>query len=165
MKDCCAEAEATRKKVSAQNGDRPPCPACGFEGQKVGLKTIRSLLRSEVAAVLTEGDIGAGGDFYLCRTPACDVAYYADGQERVIPKRLLKVPIWFKEQGDDVPICYCSNLSRARILEAVREGYTTIADIRAHTGATRTGECAGKNPTGKCCHQTFQALIDAALGR
>lgn len=157
MSDCCGEQDATARTDAGPQTDTDICPRCGKKGRKVGVSTARSLLGANHSSRLVDGQ------YYLCLTPSCDVAYYNNDAGQALQKQLLSSPVWFKEPGDDVPICYCSSLSRKRILEAVEAGYLTIAEIRAHTGATRTGECAKTNPTGKCCHKVFQQVIDSAL--
>jgi len=43
--------------------------------------------------------------------------------KEVAPKSVTcLVPFWFKDPGLDVPICYCSNLTRRDIVQAVKNG-------------------------------------------
>lgn len=46
-----------------------------------------------------------------------------------------------KESPDGVPVCYCKNLYRAEIEAAIREGASTVAQLRERTGAT--SKCYG----------------------
>lgn len=121
----------------------PLCPKCGQKGQKVNIKTVRSLIREEERLPETEMD------YYICRTPSCEVAYYSKSGY-YIGKNGLTVPIWFKEQSP-VPICYCKGVTDTEILEhvAIRQCCSNIEDIQAHTGANTGKDCLTKNPTGK----------------
>lgn len=77
----------------------------------------------------------------------------------------VKVPIWFKDERGDVPVCYCANLTRDEIRRAVALGCTSIGEIRAVTGKTQTGQCRRKSPSGTCCHQAVQQVIQEALAQ
>ncbi|MGJ6980482.1 FAD-dependent oxidoreductase [Aestuariimicrobium soli] len=48
------------------------------------------------------------------------------------------------EMGDDDTVCQCNTVSKGRILQAVREGCTTAAEVSRQTRAsTGCGDCAG----------------------
>ena len=68
-----------------------------------------------------------------------------------------------KNNGDGDLICYCSELTRGEIKNAVKKGYQTIADVRKYTGKNLTGQCAEKNPSGKCCGSEFLMEIKKAI--
>ena len=121
----------------------PVCPICDRSGQKVNIKTVRSLIREEKCSHKSETD------YYICLTPSCEVAYYSETGDYLV-KSDLTVPIWFKEQSP-VPICYCENVTDAEILDHVakRQCCSNIEDIQAHTGANTGKDCLTKNPTGK----------------
>ncbi len=145
-----------------------PCPRCGRAGRKVSNKTVQSLVKEEKA-------VEAGGDikYNICTTPDCRVVYYALDQEGMATgflfyKKDLRVGVWFKEADspeirDKTPICYCSNLTRGEIAQAVRAGCGTIEEVRRFTGATTEGQCLTKNPMGKCCHKVFAETIEELL--
>lgn len=121
----------------------PPCPICKKSGQKVNIKTVRSLIKSDLKDTILEKQ------YYLCMSPDCPVAYYAEVGNHFDKDDLL-VPIWFKEQSP-VPICYCKNVTDADIQEHItdRRCCTNLEDIQKHTGANTGKECLTKNPTGK----------------
>lgn len=62
-----------------------------------------------------------------------------------------------------VVICYCSELTRGEIQAAVKNGCRTIADVRKYTSKNITGQCAEKNPSGKCCGSEFLSEIKKAV--
>ena len=43
-------------------------------------------------------------------------------------------------------VCYCSNVTRAQIVEALDQGAKTLADIRRMTGACTQGNCKVLSP-------------------
>lgn len=103
-------------------------------------------------------------DYYLCPTPTCEVVYFAPATGQVFAKGDLRVRVWFKETEEPLPICYCSNLTKQQIVQAVRTGHKTIDAVRQATGALITGRCLTENPTGRCCHKVFQQTIDETAG-
>ena len=68
-----------------------------------------------------------------------------------------------KNDGDDALICYCSDITRGEIKNAVKSGCRTIADVRKHTNKNITGQCREKNPSGKCCENVFWNEIKKAI--
>ena len=121
----------------------PLCPICRQSGQKVNIKSVRSLLKQEKADHLPEAA------YFICLTPDCAVSYYAEAGD-YFNKADLTVPIWFKE-ASPVPICYCQGVTDLEILDHVvkRQCCSTIEDIQLHTGASAGKECLTKNPSGK----------------
>ena len=94
--------------------------------------------------------------YQICINSDCEVVYFNNPESIIYSTSDLQVKVWFKDLDDDsVPVCYCSNLTRAEIKEAVINGYTTPTEIRKYTGKTITGNCLIENPAGKCCHQAF----------
>lgn len=45
--------------------------------------------------------------------------------------------------------CYCSNVTKGQIIEALENGAKTFADVKRVTGACTIGRCKEFNPTGK----------------
>lgn len=91
-----------------------------------------------------------GEQFFLCRTPECEVGYYSE-DGKVIRQEQLKNKIWFKENvTPPIPICYCANVTEEEILHHVAEIQccSTLDDIKRHTGANTGCECLTKNPAG-----------------
>ncbi|MGO9313098.1 MAG: bacterioferritin-associated ferredoxin [Syntrophobacteraceae bacterium] len=43
-------------------------------------------------------------------------------------------------------VCYCSQVTKARVLEAVRAGAVSLDDIKAMTGACTVGRCEELSP-------------------
>ncbi|WP_201354213.1 (2Fe-2S)-binding protein [Hydrogenimonas urashimensis] len=61
---------------------------------------------------------------------------------------------------DDDLICYCIEVDKKSIVEAIRNGATDLKAIKEKTGACSGHECAEKNPNGRCCSKEIRQLID-----
>lgn len=57
-------------------------------------------------------------------------------------------------------ICYCSNVSREKILEAMANGAKSLQDIRDMTGACTLGKCKELSPTKKCCSTNIIKILN-----
>lgn len=120
----------------------PSCPVCDGIGQKVRQVTVEHQVKPGV-------EVGEE-QFFLCRTPDCEVAYYSeDGNKTFLQEQLIN-KIWFKNVPPPVPICYCANVTEEEILHhvAVAQCCSTLDDIKRHTGANTGCECLTKNPAG-----------------
>jgi NAD(P)H-nitrite reductase large subunit len=43
-------------------------------------------------------------------------------------------------------VCYCSNVTKGRIISAIREGARNLEDIKIATGACTAGKCKELSP-------------------
>lgn len=57
-------------------------------------------------------------------------------------------------------ICYCSNVNREKILEAIANGAKSLQDIRNMTGACTLGKCKELSPTKKCCSSNIIKILN-----
>lgn len=57
-------------------------------------------------------------------------------------------------------ICYCSNVSREKILGAMANGAKSLQDIREMTGACTLGKCKELSPTKKCCSSNIIKILN-----
>ena len=89
------------------------CPICENLGQKVQKITVEHQVKDNITLY--------GEQFFLCRTPECEVGYYTE-DGKVIRQEQLKNKIWFKENvTSPIPICYCANVTEEEILHHVAE--------------------------------------------
>lgn len=139
------------------------CPQDGTLGCPVALITLKSLLK---AAALMQLD--PQQTYRFCPSSNCSVVYFsADGKTFTIAD--LKVPVFQKDPGAEVPVCYCFGWTRQRIQhELVSAGQTTaIESITAHIKAKRCG-CEVNNPQGNCClgnvRQTAKQAMETLRG-
>jgi len=119
-----------------------PCPICGNLGQKVKKITVEYQVKNNITP--------HGEQFFLCRTPKCEVGYYTE-DGKVISQEQLINKIWFKENIPfPIPICYCANVTEKEILYHIAKAQccSTLDDIKRHTGANTGCECITKNPAG-----------------
>ncbi|MHB1405242.1 MAG: (2Fe-2S)-binding protein [Desulfitobacteriaceae bacterium] len=133
-------------ELSMQAKAAPVCPLCKRVGQKVRKVTVEHQVHPDV-------DISTnfkGEPFFLCRTPECEVAYYAEDSKGIIRQDQLVNKIWFKEVSPPISICYCAKVTEEEILQhvAVVQCCSTLEDIKRHTGANTGCECLTKNPAG-----------------
>ncbi|MFS8909057.1 putative iron-sulfur cluster-binding metallochaperone [Synechococcus sp. OH2] len=131
------------------------CPRSGEQGIPVQLITLKSLLCPRALAQLD-----ADSSYAFCRDPICPVVYFSkQGQSFGVDD--LKVPVFQKESGEDVPVCYCFAWTRRRIRQEL-QGSTTpqaiLAEIAAHIKARRCG-CQVNNPQGFCCLENVRQVI------
>ena len=63
----------------------------------------------------------------------------------------------------DRTVCFCGNVTKEQIVEAIAGGAETLEEIAMATGACRGKQKKKKNPSGRCCCEDIQALIDAYL--
>lgn len=144
--DCCNQKQTLNKAYV--------CPQCNFEGEKVNLKTVKSLMS-------IQKDLQNNVNYYLCFNKECDVAYYNDVDE-IILKSEIKVPIWFKNGADPKYICYCSKVTEEEIVDAiVNKNCKTVKDVVKNTNAMKTSNCVVNSPTGKCCSRQINDLIQS----
>ena len=65
---------------------------------------------------------------------------------------------------DDDLICFCIEVDKKTVLQAIRNGATTLEMIKKTTHACTGNECKAKNPTGKCCSPQIKKLIEIYKG-
>ena len=57
-------------------------------------------------------------------------------------------------------VCYCSNVSKGKILEAIANGAKSLQDIRDMTGACTLGKCKELSPIKKCCSSNIIKILN-----
>lgn len=121
------------------------CPVSGTPGRTTPLITLKALLTPRSLATLAPGE-----PYRFCPDPTCEVVYYSPTRTYRIAD--VQVPVYQKDAGDDVPVCYCFGWTRGALLHArqMEEGQSVVGEIRAHVRAGRCG-CEVNNPQGACC--------------
>ena len=128
------------------------CPDCGQPGVGVKEKAVRFNIvnpKRKIKDLKTKWNV--------CINPGCECSYFSGKDFFRISN--LKKPLFFKDNSDDVPICYCSDLTRGEIKDAVSNGCKTIKEVQKFTKKNMTGHCETKNPLGKCCRNVFLRTI------
>jgi len=136
--DCCAP-------TNREGTIKTSCPHCGQNGRRVPLVTLKSLLKPAALATL-EPD----RDYAFCPNPSCVTVYFALDGSLTFAAGDLKVPVFQKDSGLDVPVCYCFDWTREHIVQALRQGKDSLQEIKTHVQAGRCG-CEVNNPQGACC--------------
>jgi bacterioferritin-associated ferredoxin len=68
------------------------------------------------------------------------------------------------EPKKPILICYCNKITDQEIIKTVQEEkLTTINEVKKHLRKNLISNCAELNPTGECCHKTFNETIRKAL--
>lgn len=148
MDDCC-------QKPSSHETDRI-CPGCGQMGKRVQLITLKALLKPSALEI-----IRAEGLYAFCPNALCDVVYFSTSH--IFEKRMLKVPVFQKDDGLAVPVCYCFGWTRQRLIETDLKSRRPLDEIRQHVQANRCG-CEVNNPQGTCCLGNVSAFIRSLGG-
>ncbi|WP_412679672.1 putative iron-sulfur cluster-binding metallochaperone [Brevibacillus choshinensis] len=117
------------------------CPLCRQSGKGVKLITLKSLLKPSSLAKLQPKL-----NYSFCSTSHCDVVYYSE--LNTFRMQDLKVPVFQKDDGSEVPVCYCFGLSRASLISEAKAN--AIDFIREQVRENRCG-CEVNNPQGACC--------------
>lgn len=159
MNACCPEPVEVIAADQHQSGDdcrlvtktmpapsRGACPVSGTLSRKVRHRTLEHLLNPPQRGAIREAQ------YYFCTEPMCDVVYFSNEETPAFSIADLAVRVFAKDCGDEVPVCYCFDWTRARIMREIKKnGYSTAAleivqEIKA-------GHCACdvKNPKGECC--------------
>ena len=150
--DCCSVSEMNERGALV-------CPGCGEKGKPVSLATVGAVAKTEVEAVKLSAQ-----EYKLCRNRGCPVVYYAEKVQ--LEKKDLRVPVNFKEQDYEGPVCYCFNHTVMSIrAEILAKGHSTAQGMI--TREVKDGRCACevKNPAGTCCLGDVTRSVQAVMAQ
>jgi hypothetical protein len=119
------------------------CPVCQQIGKSVQIITIKALLRPQALET-----IEPESNYAFCPNSFCEVVYFNGVQS--YGRDCLKVSVYQKDDALDVPVCYCFEWTRKRLIQAIRSRQNPVEFIREHVQANRCG-CEVNNPQGSCC--------------
>lgn len=128
------------------------CPVCGQPGIGVKEKAVRYNVVHSKKRITEKGE-----KWNICANTICNCSYFSN-RHSFKTSDLVK-PLFFKDRSDNVPICYCSDLTRGEIKEAVKNGCKKISEVQKYTRKNITGYCETRNPLGKCCRNVFLSTI------
>lgn len=60
-------------------------------------------------------------------------------------------------------VCYCSNVTKGEIIEAMKKGAKTFDEVSEMTGACTKGECETLSPRGTCCSPIILQVMEEYL--
>lgn len=134
------------------------CPKCGMPAVAVNVEAVSfNIIQSSKLLVDVKNK------WSVCVSPDCECSYFS--KNLIFTTSDLVVPFFFKDDSDNAPICYCSNLTRGEIKNAVKNGCKSIDDVQNYTEKNITGLCKERNPLGKCCRDLFLKTISDSLNR
>lgn len=136
--DCCAPSNNTE-------AIKTECPSCGEKGKNVQLITLKSLLKSSAIEIIEPEN-----SYVFCSNPACSIVYFSGNYSQTFVENDIKVQVYQKNQSTDVPVCYCFDWTRERLLQSVGSDPKPAEQIKSHVQAGRCG-CEVNNPQGACC--------------
>lgn len=130
-----------------------PCPVCGDAGRKVSAVTLNGHLPGPLRAAF-------GDEATFCLNPTCGVVY-CNPAGMIARKEQTVLPVTIKDEGDDVPVCYCFGFTRSDL----REGQTAIPDLIRKGIDEGRCDCERMNPQGACCLGNVARAIRNIQGR
>ena len=144
------EVDSCGCDVVAKNIEAPikaECPVSGTLSKKVLHETLDNLIVQDKRHLISEEV-----QYYYCSESDCPVIYFSNEEAPVIEKSDLSVKVFFKDNGEDVNVCYCFNWTRKRITDQIEStgSSTAFDEITDEVKAGRC-ECEKKNPKGDCC--------------
>jgi len=143
----------TDKDIIENIVDIPTCQTCNISGQLVPNTVFNSILVTE-----SKSKIDLEKKNYICLNPECNTAYYND--ELTISKSELKRELWFKKGTERKIICYCNNIDKSMMKDAiVNHNLSTWEEITSHYRKKVIEKCDILNPTGFCCRNTFDKVV------
>ncbi|GAA3409718.1 (2Fe-2S)-binding protein [Paenibacillus hodogayensis] len=144
--DCCAPSNSTEAV-------KTECPTCGEKGKNVQLITLKSLLKASALEIIEPDNT-----YVFCSNPSCSIVYFSGNHSQSFVENDIKVPVYQKNQRADVPVCYCFDWTRERLLQAINTDLKPADHIKAHVQAGRCG-CEVNNPQGACCLGNVNAFV------
>ncbi len=153
--DCCDSSGSCSTETTSETLS---CPKCTTTGKKVGLRTVRTLVRTDAEDLVRQDS-----SYAICHNGECRVVYFEAGGS-TLTEAALTTRVGFKQGSAPHPICYCFGLTEESIADEVhRTGASgASAMIAAEVKAGRC-ECETKNPTGKCCLGDIRRVEKAAI--
>lgn len=149
---CCLVEEKTPAPA------RAACPVSGTLSRKVQRRTLEHLLKPEKIDSIQKVQ------YYYCKEPACDVIYFSNEEVPFFTTDDVAVKVFVKDQGAEVPVCYCFDWTRARIKQQISEtGKSTAALEIAQEIKAGNCSCDVKNPKGECCLGDVNAFVKETM--
>lgn len=149
---CCLVTEKTPAPA------RAACPVSGTLSRKIQRRTLEHLLKPEKIGSLRPVQ------YYYCKEPTCNVVYFSNENVPFFTTDEVAVKVFVKDQGHDVPVCYCFNWTRARLWQQIKEtGQSTASVEIAREIKAGTCACDIKNPKGECCLGDVNMFVKEAM--
>ncbi len=142
--------------VAMQTAVADTCPVCLSKGRRVGLFTVRSLVKAKLEATVGEET------YRFCQSPACDVVYFSEAPPyRRFLRCDLRVAVGQKTTELPIQVCYCFDWTTEDLEREFRlTGTMTI--LRRIKKKVQQGfcHCETMNPQGTCCLGNVQRAVN-----
>ena len=69
----------------------------------------------------------------------------------------------WKNAPPEQTVCFCNEVRKKDIARAVADGARTLEEVIEATRAGLGGDCAARNPSGRCCRGDILMLLKACL--
>lgn len=134
------------------------CPSCGGVGWRVLKSNVGNHVDAKYWSLLDN-------NFWFCPNRDCDVVYYNNSRGLYFLKGEVNVPVFHKETHPSRPVCYCLNVTEAMIREEiyVKGCCDSLEEIVAYTKAGTGRWCPITNPSGKCCRDYLEPLVEGLI--
>lgn len=116
MSNCCSSNNQKQRRAAVA-----ACPTCGIKGKALPTLTVKHL-------VVNHTHVATDESYAFCRTPRCEVVYFAPGC--VFGKADLKVRVGLKEQADSATLCYYLGYTRDDIRGETQQRSSTDIPTR-----------------------------------
>lgn len=132
------------------------CPKCRDISVLVPVQTVKRLVENFNTECET-CDIG----HYFCLNEDCEVVYFSSEYQYITSD--VTVPVYQKDQGEDVPVCYCHNLTRRKIQDMIASGIDPVEHLDERM---KNDGCSCKinNPQGSCCRNNVILYTQSIKG-
>ena len=134
------------------------CPICKQPMENVPNTVLRSNVIPEVYKKLdTEAE------YQMCINPTCEGAY-ASGGKTVVKATEVKRELYFKDSSTRKIICYCNNVDRAQVTDAVKNhSLKSWEDVMGHYRSKVQEKCEFLHPLGTCCREEFSQFVEEMM--
>lgn len=61
---------------------------------------------------------------------------------------------------DNETVCYCCNVDKQTIVNAIRNGAASERELVSRTGAGKGVDCKKLHPDKRCCHPDLRRLLE-----
>ena len=136
--DCCPSSEKAPQKLA--------CPACGNAGDTVHTATLLHQLVRPWQHTIDDQQ------YYFCRHPGCEVAYFGSRGARFNIDTLRRLP-GHKSTNNDRMLCYCFDIRFNDISDSAAE--KQCRDFVSEKTRSKLCRCETHNPSGRCCLRDF----------
>jgi len=66
----------------------------------------------------------------------------------------------WKNESNERLVCFCSQVNKKTVVEAILNGASEVKMIQKETKAGVGKRCHELNPSGRCCHSDLKALLN-----